>query len=173
MFLSLLSLCPSPLLSLTRALSLTCLWCCVVFLSLLALRSSHAPLPCSHVPSAAISSFSLLVRAHQPLLSASPGCTTAPSRPDASRLLIASRRAPLYVPHFRHQSSWRGQLLNVLRWSQGDSLSSSSSGSVRSEEAIPAGMMMIWCWYRSFVTHASRLAYSILISCVFVLLLHM
>ena len=47
------------------------------------------------------------------LLSASPGCTTPPSRPVASRLLIASRRAPpppLYVPHFRHQSSWRGQV---------------------------------------------------------------
>jgi len=85
-----------------------------VFLSLLALRSSRAPLPPSHAPSAA-TSFSLLVRAHQPLFSASSRCATAPSRSVASRLLMASRRAPppLYVPHFRHQSInqsiiWKG-----------------------------------------------------------------
>jgi len=78
-----------------------------VFLSLLALSSSRALLPRSHVLSAV--SFLLLVRAHLPLSSTRSGCTMAPSRSIASRLLIASRRAPppsLYaVQHCRNQST--------------------------------------------------------------------
>jgi len=92
---------------------------------------------------------------HRLLSSASPGCTTAPSRSVASRLLIASRRAPLYAPHFRHQSinqsSWRCKSLTdeCYYWqSQGDSLSSSSSssGSVKpaaTEATAAPGMMML------------------------------
>ena len=59
---------------------------------MLALSSSRALLPRSHVLSAV--SFLLLVRAHLPLSSTSSGCTTAPNRSIASRLLSAPRRAP-------------------------------------------------------------------------------
>ena len=71
-----------------------------------------------------------------------------------------------------NQSSWRGfdasrSLMNVLSWSQGDSLSSSSSGSVRSE-AIPAGMrMVVLVTHLRYARISARLLYRYLLSWIF------
>ena len=156
-FLSLLSFCPSLLLlslthSLSRARSLGCdaascscrCWPCAALARLCLARTY--PVPPSSPSRFSFAPISLSSR--QALVA--PRHQAAPLPLGCSLLLVEHHHHctchTFAINQSINQSSGKDfdaslSLMNVFSWSQGDSLSSSSSGSVRSE-AIP-GMMMV------------------------------